>query len=128
MQSIEKAIQYLNLQKNKTLSNAGIQEQMPGSSFFVKSGRTMHQINYDDLLYIEGQQEYVSFHTAQKTIIAYYSLKKLEEELPSGQFIRIHKSYIISIKHIETIASNYIVISGKKIPIGKHYTDSEKFS
>lgn len=126
MQAIEKAIQYLNLQKNKTVSNAGVEEQMTGSSFFVKSGRTMHQINYDELLYIEGQQEYVSFHTANKTVIAYYSLKKLEEELPAGQFIRIHKSYIISIKHIETIDSNYIVISGKKIPIGKHYTDGVK--
>jgi len=87
----------------------------------IKDGSKIHKINYSDLLYIEGQREYVTFHTTQKKITALYVMKNLEEILPPKQFIRVHKSYIVSIKHIEMIEGNMLKISGEKIPIGGSY-------
>lgn len=93
-------------------------------SLVVKSGHKLYKINYPDLLYIEGQREYVTFHTTKQRITTLYSLKDLEEKLPSAQFIRIHKSYIISIQHIELIEANILHIADKKLPVGGSYKES----
>ncbi len=90
----------------------------------IKSGSKVYRINYEELLYIEGQREYVTFHLAKQRITTLISLKELEERLPSEQFIRIHKSYIISLKHIEVIDKNVLQIAGKKLPVGGSYKDS----
>ena len=58
-----------------------------------------------------------------KKITAYYSLKKLEEELPANLFLRIHKSYIVEQKRIEAIEGNMVVIGKEKLSIGKNYKD-----
>ena len=67
----------------------------------VKADYKLYRIKFDKLKYIEGQKEYVAFHTRDKTILALTSLKKLEEELPSNTFLRIHKSYIVNVNEIE---------------------------
>lgn len=90
-------------------------------SIVVKSGYKLYKINYADLLYIEGQREYVTFHTTKQRITTLFSLKDLEDKLPSALFIRIHKSYIISIRHIELIDKNLLHIAGQKLPIGGSY-------
>ena len=87
----------------------------------VKDGPKIHKIDYSDLLYIEGQREYVTFHTTQKKITALYVMKNLEDSLPKDRFIRVHKSYIVAIKHIEMIEGNMLKIAGVKIPIGGSY-------
>lgn len=90
----------------------------------VKADYKIYKINYSDLIYIEGQHEYVTFHTSTRRITALYSLKNLEEQLPSGQFLRIHKSYIISFHHIEDIEGNNVTVAGTKLPIGGSYRDN----
>ena len=90
----------------------------------VKADYKIYKINYSDLLYIEGQHEYVTFHTSTRRITALYSLKNLEEQLPSNQFLRIHKSYIISFHHIEDIEGNNVSVAGTKLPIGGSYRDA----
>lgn len=92
-------------------------------SIIIKSGYKIYKINYSDLLYIEGQREYVTFHTTKQRITTLASLKYLEEKLPSDLFIRIHKSYIISIKHIELIDKNILHIAGKKFSVGGSYKE-----
>lgn len=98
-----------------------IQEE---DSFVIKSGYKIYKINYADLLYIEGQREYVTFHITKQRITTLASLKDLEEKLPSNQFIRIHKSYIVSIKHIELIDKNILHIAGQKLAIGASYKEN----
>lgn len=90
----------------------------------VKADYKLYKINYDDLLFIEGQHEYVTFHTKSKRITGLYSLKKLEDDLPNDKFIRVHKSFIVSIKNIEDIDKMNISVAGNKIPIGASYRDS----
>jgi DNA-binding LytR/AlgR family response regulator len=90
----------------------------------IKDGAKIHKIQYADLLYIEGQREYVTFHTTRQKITSLYVLKNLEELLPSNLFIRIHKSFIVSIRHIETIDKNRLKIAGNTLFIGGNYKDA----
>ena len=69
-------------------------------------------------------RSYVTFHTLHKKITALYSLKDLEEQLPSHEFMRIHKSYIISFRFLETLEGNLVSLSGVKLPIGANYRDT----
>jgi len=90
----------------------------------VKADYKLYKINYADLLYIEGQHEYVSFYTTGKRITALYSLKSLEEQLPSNLFVRVHKSYIVSFNNITEIDQLSVTCAGVKIPIGGSYRDN----
>ncbi|MCF8336204.1 MAG: LytTR family DNA-binding domain-containing protein [Bacteroidales bacterium] len=88
----------------------------------IRADRKYFKINYEDLIYIEGQKAYVTFHAEnKKKITALASLKKLEENLPSGQFVRIHKSYIVSIKKIDALEGNQLEVQSEKLPVGKNY-------
>ena len=89
----------------------------------VKSEHRVHKIWYDQIFYIKGMKEYVAFHLESGRILSLQSLKALEECLPSNQFIRIHKSYIISIKKANTLEGNQLYIKKEKIPIGVSYKD-----
>lgn len=127
LQAINKIIERKgsNIPANYPVSHTEpLPEKAKEESIVVKSGYKLYKIDYADLLYIEGQREYVTFHTTKQRITTLYALKDLEEKLPSGQFIRIHKSYIISVKHIELIDKNVLHIAGIKLPIGGGYKDS----
>ena len=87
----------------------------------IRADRKYYKINYDDLIFIEGQKAYVTFHSTEKKITALASLKDLEEKLSNKQFIRIHKSYIVSIRRINSLEGNQIEIGGQKLPVGKNY-------
>ena len=89
----------------------------------VKADYKLYKINYDDLLFIEGQHEYVTFHTTQRRITALFALKDLEEMLPKGRFVRVHKSYIVSFKHIQDLDKSDVTVMGNKIPVGASYRD-----
>lgn len=89
----------------------------------VKADYKLYKINYDDLLFIEGQHEYVTFHTLQRRITALYALKDLEEILPKDKFVRVHKSYIVSFKQIQDLDKSDVTVAGNKIPVGASYRD-----
>lgn len=122
MKAVNKATELFNL---KHTSENTTKTSQPESKDFlmVKADYKLYKINFDDLIYIEGQSEYVTFHMVDKKVTAYYSLKKLEEELPSNRFLRIHKSYIVAQKRIEAIEGNMVVIGKEKLSIGKNYKD-----
>ncbi|MEJ2882568.1 LytR/AlgR family response regulator transcription factor [Pedobacter sp. GR22-6] len=90
---------------------------------FVKTEHKIQKIELDDILYIEGLKDYISIYTKAERVITLQNMKKMEETLPQGQFIRVHKSYIISLDKIESIERSRISICGKVIPIGDTYRD-----
>ena len=90
----------------------------------VKADYKLYKVNFDDLLFIEGQHEYVTFHTKTKRITALYSLKNLEDTLPKDRFVRTHKSFIVSIKNIEDIDKVNVTVAGNKIPVGASYREA----
>lgn len=89
----------------------------------IKADRKLYKINFTNIKYIEGQRAYVTFHTDKKKITALASLKDLEEALPKQDFIRIHKSYIVSVKEILSLEGNTIEVDDIKLPVGKSYKD-----
>ena len=115
VQAINKAISYKMQEPQSEFSNDYI---------MVKADYKLYKVNFEDLLYIEGQHEYVTFHTVTKRITALYSLKNLEETLPKDKFVRTHKSFIVSIKNIEDIDKANVTVAGNKIPIGSSYRDA----
>ena len=92
----------------------------------LKADHKTYKVSYNDILYIEGLKEYVSYYTKDQRIIVLQSLKSLEESLPDEHFIRIHKSYIINKMHVRAMDGNQVEIVDKKIPVGKSYKDDIK--
>ena len=88
--------------------------------FFVKSGKTLSKIRMEDILYFEGEKEYVRLVTTAERLLIYRRLKDINEQL-TLPFIRVHNSYIVNTKQISKIQDNHIHIGGKQIPL------SEKF-
>ncbi len=94
-----------------------------GQELFLKTGKTIVQLRYDEVCFIEGLKDYVVFHTAGGKHIAYKRMKELEEGLPS-QFSRVHNSYIINRNHIQKIEDNHICIQDQRIPVSDKYRES----
>jgi len=92
---------------------------------FVKSEYENIKIELDEIKYLESLKDYVKIYTERgKPILTLGSLKKFEEKLDALRFVRVHKSYIVSIKHIYSVQRNRIVIGDKRIPIGLNYKDN----
>lgn len=91
---------------------------------FVKSEYDNIKINFDDIKYIEGLKDYIKiFSTSHKPILTLSSFKKIEEKLPANSFIRVHRSYIVSLKYIHSVQRNRILIDQIRVPIGLNYKD-----
>ncbi|WP_285010346.1 LytR/AlgR family response regulator transcription factor [Pedobacter faecalis] len=90
---------------------------------FVKTEHKIQRIALEDILYIEGLKDYISIYTKAERVITLQNMKRMEETLPANHFIRVHKSYIISLDKIESIERSRISICGKVIPIGDTYRD-----
>lgn len=117
-------LQAINKAVNVNTSTAVASTDMSNDYLMVKADYKLYKVNYDDLLFIEGQHEYVTFHTKAKRITALYSLKNLEDTLPKDRFVRVHKSFIVSIKNIEDIDKTNVSVAGSKIPVGASYRDA----
>jgi DNA-binding LytR/AlgR family response regulator len=90
-------------------------------SIFVKAERKMVRVFLDEIYLIESLKEYVIIHKKDKKIITKNSISYFEEILPKGQFIRIHRSYIVSISQIEAYTQTTIELLKKELPIGRNY-------
>lgn len=95
-------------------------------SIFVKTEYRLQQIDLDRITYIEGLKDYVKIHLndGSDPILSLMRLKVLEDTLPEEDFIRVHKSFIVRLEHIEAIERNHIIIGPERIPIGATYQDS----
>lgn len=91
--------------------------------FFIKCDYKYERIYFDDILYIQGLQNYVTIYTRKGKYITLLYLKNVEENLDKQSFIRVHKSYIVSISKIEAIENNEIIIQSSRIPISRNYRD-----
>ena len=84
--------------------------------FFIKSDNKLVKILFDDILFAEALQNYVTIHTADKKYITYLTFKSVEEYLPADRFIKTHKSYIVSAAKINSIEGNDIRIGNITSP------------
>lgn len=87
--------------------------------FFIKSDNKLVKILYDDILFVEALQNYVTIHCIEKKYISYLTFKSVEDYLPPGRFIKVHKSFIISADKVESIDGNEIRIGQHRIPVSR---------
>ena len=89
---------------------------------FIRSGYSLMKITIDDIQYIEGLDDYLRIHALkQKPLIIRLTMKAILEKLPASVFVRVHRSYIVSLTHIEKIRHRMITIAGTEIPVGTSY-------
>lgn len=91
--------------------------------FFIKSDSRLVKIYYKDILFVEALQNYVAIHTKEKKLITYLTFKSVEEHLPADLFLKIHKSYIVSLSKVESIEGNEVKLGAHSLPISRSSRD-----
>jgi two-component system LytT family response regulator len=94
-----------------------------GRRIFIKSGPRLHQLSIDDLLYMEKKDHYVVFHVRGEEILSRMNMAGLLETLPAGEFVQVHRSWVVAVDKIDTIDKHHLWIGDRKIPIGNGYRE-----
>jgi DNA-binding LytR/AlgR family response regulator len=107
-------------------NNIKNENHRPENHIFIKVDKKMIKIDIDEILFIEGMKEYIKIATSDKIYTTHKSLAAVFDELPSDRFLRIHKSYIISINKVKSIEGNQIQILSYTLPIGRIFSKTVK--
>ena len=91
---------------------------------FIKCDHRYERIFLDQILYVESVQNYVTFHTAKGAFMTLMTLKSAEENLPAEQFIRVHKSFIVSKAKVEAVENHQLIVGGTPVPVSRNYRKS----
>lgn len=123
--SFERLVQAINKYRNEhiAVSQDNIEEILheKNAYFFVRSDRKMIKINFDEITYIESLSDYLKIHIGEKTVVTRETITSVEVKLPQKDFIRIHRSYIISIAHVSAFTNEYIEVNKMQLPISRSY-------
>ena len=119
--AVTKAYDYYRLKQ----SSAGSSEAGPAAPTyqFIKCDHRYEKVVYDEVMYVEAMQNYSVIQTLTGKLMTLTSLKKMEDLLPKDRFVRVHKSYIISLNRVEAIEGNQVKIGPKMIPLSKSVRD-----
>lgn len=107
----------------RELANEPLKEDPKNSDFFIKSGKELIRLSYDQIKYIEGLGDYVTIVCQDKNIVTYRRMKDLEETLPDN-FQRVHLSYIVNTDKITKIVDNQILIGEQRVPLSDKYRET----
>ncbi|WP_253187401.1 LytTR family DNA-binding domain-containing protein [Mangrovimonas sp. DI 80] len=88
---------------------------------FVRADRRMIKIDFEAITYIESYSDYLKIHLGNQTIVTRETISAIEAKLPSEKFLRIHRSYIIAIKHIASFTNDEIIVQNKALSISRSY-------
>jgi two-component system, LytTR family, response regulator len=125
--SFEKFMRAIGRVLAKVPTSANAPEAVDSNQYFyIKAKGKTIRLLLSDILYIEGLKDYVIFYTAETRYISLHTMKELETKLPTKQFVRIHKSYIVEVNKIEEVGNNHVKIAGKQIPVGRQFKSSLK--
>ncbi len=92
--------------------------------FFVKANYQLEKVNFRDILFIEGLKDYLKIRKSDGTnVVVHKSMKNMMEELPKNEFMRVHRSFIISLEKIDALGKNHVTIRKNKIPVSEFYRD-----
>lgn len=128
LQAVNKATELINLKfKANTQAESRQEPNLSGAGeedfLLINTDHKLYRLYLKDILYIQSMREYVVYYTAQEKIMAFGSLKSLEEQLPGTDFIRIHKSYIVAKNSVKSLQGNQLDIGIITLPIGGVYRD-----
>jgi DNA-binding LytR/AlgR family response regulator len=118
LKAVQKAREYLELRQ------AAATPLSLDSWLFVRSEKRIERIEIRDILYMQSLGNYVTIFTTTKRILTYLTLKALESQLPPGEFIKIHQSFLVSLSHIDSIEGNQILVGSKNLPLSRNYRET----
>ncbi len=124
LRAANKALNYHQLLNQPAIATA---EEKPEDKFiFLKVEYQLVKVDLDKILYIEGLKDYVKVWLTDKErpLLSLTSLKSLEERLPAGRFMRVHRSFIVALAQIDSVSRNAIQIGGIHITVGEQYKDA----
>jgi len=113
-QSVERAIELLKV-KDSSL------KQVENNHIFIKDGKAIRKILIKDILWLEAKGDYVKIITQNGPFIIHATLRNIEEKLSGGEFVRIHRSYIISVAKIDYIEDGIAHVHGSQLPVSENY-------
>ncbi len=116
LKAVQKAQDYYLLKEQA-------KENTSSDYFFIKVNHQFEKVNYNEVLYLEAMQNYCIVHTSTRKLITYHTLSGLEKQLPSTQFLKVHKSFIVAIEKITALDSNELKIGAATIPISRSLKD-----
>ncbi|MBC6607369.1 response regulator transcription factor [Hymenobacter sp. BT188] len=122
LRSVSKAV---SLIRNSSSSEAEIYDQIlrPGS-FFIRTDSQFVRLHYRDVLYMEALKDFTKINTADgRTHLTLVNLKNLEEQLPTGMFVRTHRSYLVNANHIESVSTHEVRVGSHCLPVGQTYRE-----
>jgi DNA-binding LytR/AlgR family response regulator len=97
----------------------------PGRDEFLllKSGSKLHRINWREILYVKGAGNYLTFETPGQSVMVLMTMQEALDQLPDGEFARIHKSYIVGLRHLAVIEKDSVKIGQERLPVGDAYRE-----
>jgi len=120
LQAMNKYFELATLASQSNKDNSSNHEEGE-NHIYVKADKKNHKILFKDILFIESLKDYIIIRTNEKKIVTKIPISRFEEMLPKNNFVRIHKSYIVSLDKIDSYNSEIIEIAGKELPIGRTY-------
>ncbi|GAA4970836.1 LytTR family DNA-binding domain-containing protein [Algibacter aquimarinus] len=93
----------------------------PNDFMFVRADRRMIKIDFESIIYIESYSDYIKIHLANETVVTRETISAIEAKLPNKRFLRIHRSYIIALKHITSFTNEEITINNTALTISRSY-------
>ena len=123
LKAVNKAYELFNL-KHKPSTNENSNE-LKNATIFVNADYSLVKIKTDEITYVEGLKDYVkiNLNSSNKPIVTRMTMKAIEEKLPSSEFFRVHKSFIVSLDKIESIRNLKIKIGNAQIPVSESYSE-----
>ena len=123
LKAVNKALAILDLKNKSQLSHGKTAHE---DFLLIKADHKTHRLKLSDILYIQSMKEYIMYYTDEEKIMTLGSLKSLEDRLPTSDFIRIHKSYIVAKKQVKSLEGNKLHLDSVSLPIGGSYRQSVK--
>ncbi len=110
---------------NDFLAARQLKEKKEKDYFFINVSHKMHKIFFDDILYLEGYKDYTKVHLSgsPNPLLILHNLKYFEDLLEDKEFIRIHRSYIVSLRKLNTISRKAVSIGNLQLPVSDNYRD-----
>ena len=125
LRAVSKAFPQKKEELTERLTPVTIQDKKINSGFiYLKADRKMIKLMLDDILYIESARDYLKVYTHNSSIVTRQTISSIEAMLSDSEFIRIHRSYIVSIKKIHSFTHETVEIGNKELPIGKYYLNN----
>jgi len=116
-----KAVNKVVEQYSKPTNREDIPEDLQSHSIFLKEDQVTYQVSLNDILFIEAYGNYLKVHTKEKVYVTRDTMHDMENKLPKEMFMRVHKSYIISLSKIDSVSGNRVFIHNTEIPVGEMY-------